>query len=153
MRPHSLGDLRAEADRTMLSRAFFETPDYRTLIETSDRSVVVGRRGTGKSAMALQLGRFFRRDEETAVVSIVPEEHQTIGLRPQVEKFGTRFSTVRAGTRIAWRYALAMETAAVLSPTYSFRERPEYQTLKPHLDNWLRSGSDGIPALSFDSQS
>jgi hypothetical protein len=55
-RPTILGDLRAEADGQMLRRAFLETADYRTLIETSDRPIVVGRRGTGKSALASFIG-------------------------------------------------------------------------------------------------
>ncbi len=118
----------------MLSRAFLETADYRTLVETSDRMIVVGRRGTGKSAMALQLRAFLDRDADTAVVTIVPEEHQTIGLRPLAARFGTRFGLIRAGARIAWRYALAMETALALSPVYSFRDRPGYAVLAPHLN-------------------
>ena len=133
---NALGDIRAEADNAMLSRAFLETADYRTLVETSDRTVIVGRRGTGKSALALQLRRFLDRDSDTVVISIIPEEHQTIGLRPHANAFGTQFSTVRAGARIAWRYALVMETALALSPTYSFRERPAYARLAPHVDRW-----------------
>ena len=43
IRPNALGDLRAEADRAMLSTTFLETSDYHTLIETSDRPIVVGR--------------------------------------------------------------------------------------------------------------
>jgi hypothetical protein len=31
IRPNVLGDLRAEADLTMLNKAFLETPDYRLL--------------------------------------------------------------------------------------------------------------------------
>jgi ABC-type phosphate/phosphonate transport system ATPase subunit len=81
IRPNALGDLRAEADDKMLSRAFLETADYRTLIETSDRTVVVGRRGTGKSALTVSLQRHWRGAGDTHVVKIAPEEHQTIGVR------------------------------------------------------------------------
>ena len=84
LRPNALGDLRAEADTTMLARAFLETADYRTLIETSDRPIVVGRRGTGKSALARQLHHFFYREGNTVVISISPEEDQTIGLRARL---------------------------------------------------------------------
>ncbi len=41
------GDTTAENDKKMLSNAFIETADFRTLIETDDRTIVVGRRGTG----------------------------------------------------------------------------------------------------------
>ena len=50
-----LGDVRAEEDTKMLKQAFVETDDYRTLIERNERCIVVGRRGTGKSALALKL--------------------------------------------------------------------------------------------------
>lgn len=50
-----LGDVRAEADHSMLSRAFYETPDYLSLIESDEKSIVVGRRGTGKSALNYRL--------------------------------------------------------------------------------------------------
>ena len=126
----------------MLPHAFLETADYRTLIETSDRVVVVGRRGTGKSALALQLQKFYQREDQTVVVLIAPQEHQTIGLRPLIALFGDTFSKIRAGTRLAWRFALMMETANALAPTYKFRNAPSFPTLKPHLDTWLKSGHD-----------
>lgn len=49
------GDTTAENDKKMLGSAFIETADFRTLIETDDRTIVVGRRGTGKSALFIQL--------------------------------------------------------------------------------------------------
>ena len=52
MKANPLGDIRAEADHEMLGHSFIETPDYKTLISATDRAVVVGRRGSGKSALA-----------------------------------------------------------------------------------------------------
>ena len=109
LRPNSLGDLRAEAD-ALLDRAFLETADYRTLIETSDRVLVVGRRGTGKSALAHALDRYCR-GTSAATIKVAPEEYEVIGLRPLAGIFGERFSLLRAGMRLVWRYALSMETA------------------------------------------
>ena len=42
-RANVLGDLRAEFDQQMLKFAFLETADYKTLIDTTDRPIVVGR--------------------------------------------------------------------------------------------------------------
>ena len=142
IRTNSLGDLRAEADDEMLSRAFLETADYRTLIETSDRTVVVGRRGTGKSALTLHLQKHWRREPQTQVVTIAPEEHQTIGLRPQVKLFGDTFSKIRAGSRLAWRYALVMEAASCLSGTYKFAKSDGYLFLESRVRKWKSSGAD-----------
>ena len=141
IRANALGDLRAEADHAMLSQAFLETADYRTLIETSDRTIVVGRRGTGKSALALQLEQFHGRESRTVVVKIKPEEHQTIGIRPQIALFGDTFSKIRAGARLAWRFAFMMEAAHALAPTYKFKESTGFQELRPSIQEWLKSGS------------
>src|ERR1700693_1269595 len=97
--PKNLGDLRAEADGAMLDRAFLETRDYRTLIETSDRILVVGRRGTGKSALTRGLQRYWGRTDGVVVAKLVPEEHQVIAVRPLVRMFGEQFSRIPAGTR------------------------------------------------------
>ncbi|MDN2631819.1 hypothetical protein OB913_26430 [Klebsiella pneumoniae] len=48
----------------MLSSTFIETADFRTLIETDDRTIVVGRRGTGKSALFIQLNEHWKKDKK-----------------------------------------------------------------------------------------
>ena len=71
-RANILGDLRAEADHAMLQSAFLETADYKTLIETTDRPIVIGRRGTGKSALAYQLKQHWRNVSGAATISRRP---------------------------------------------------------------------------------
>src|ERR1051325_6416006 len=104
-----LGDIRAERDRHMLELAFYESPDYRTLIETTDRPIIVGRRGTGKSALCYQLRKYWQKGLNTTALEIVPEEDQVIGLRSVVRLFGTRYNHIKAGVRIACKYALMLE--------------------------------------------
>ena len=139
-RPNALGDLRAEADLEMLKDTFLETADYRTLIETSDRMIVVGRRGTGKSALAIMLERHWRRANDIEIVKLSPEEHQIFGIRPIVQLFGDSFNKMRAGSRIGWRYALMMETARCLAPVLSFSRTKAFDVLKPHLKKWSNAG-------------
>jgi hypothetical protein len=50
-----LGDVRAENDHAMLDAAFYDWQDYKILFEAEDRFLVVGRRGTGKSALTYKL--------------------------------------------------------------------------------------------------
>jgi hypothetical protein len=71
-RANILGDLRAEFDHRMLQSAFLETADYKTLIDTTDRPIVVGRRGTGKSALAYQLERHWRSASYTDTIVLAP---------------------------------------------------------------------------------
>ena len=142
IRPNSLGDLRAEADQEMLDRTFLETADYRTLIETSDRTVVVGRRGTGKSALTLQLEKYWGASSSVSVIKITPEEYQTIGLRPKVALFGDSFSKVRAGSRLVWRYALMMEVALCLSKKYKFSHTVGYRNIESSVKKWSSRGKN-----------
>ena len=50
------GDVNAEND-DLLSRAFFESPDYKTLIEHPKGHLVVGRRGTGRNVVRRRRAR------------------------------------------------------------------------------------------------
>lgn len=70
MKGNLLGDIRAEHDKEMLDQAFFPTPDYKTLVESSDRCVVVGRRGTGKSALVHKLNEYWIGQQKTFVVVV-----------------------------------------------------------------------------------
>ena len=142
VRPNALGDVRAEADDKMLRQAFVETPDYRALIESHDRIIVVGRRGTGKSALVQQLHRYWDRNDKVDVIRIVPEEYQTLALRPLALLFGPAFRHIRAGVRLAWRYAFFMETVRIKSRHYSFKNGPAADFLRNELRQWDQLGYD-----------
>ena len=134
VRPNLLGDPRAEADSAMLNKAFLETSDYRTLIETSDRVIVVGRRGTGKSALTAELEKYWRHAHSTQVVKLSPEEHQVIGVRPLIQLFGEKFTRVRAGSRLMWRYALMMELGRCYVARYQFSASDEIAFLMGRIE-------------------
>ncbi len=138
LRANILGDVRAEADGEMLEIAFYETPDYRTLIESSDRTVVVGRRGTGKSALAYKLEKYWNIAQKTIVLHLAADEDQIIGIRPLIKLFGDEFKLVRAGSRIAWRYALLMEVAGALSKRYKYKNAVGSAILDRHLIDWRK---------------
>jgi MoxR-like ATPase len=89
-----LGDIRAEFDHVMLERAFIETPDYRTLLESGEGKVVVGRRGTGKSALTYRLAQEWGREKANIVITIAAEEDQIIGVRPFLQVFGEKFQHI-----------------------------------------------------------
>lgn len=145
--PNALGDVRAEADNEMLRQAFVETPDYRALIESHDRIIVVGRRGTGKSALVQGLHRYWDRNDKVDVIRIVPEEYQTLAFRPLASLFGTEFRHIRAGVRIAWRYAFMMETVRAKSRHYSFKSSPAADFLRDELKQWDQLGRDVLRRL------
>jgi hypothetical protein len=108
--------VRAESDHRILQSTFLETADYKTLIDTTDRPIVVGRRGTGKSALAYRLSQHWRDTSRTATVTLVPTEEQIIGLRSLMPEFyGDKYRLIRAGASSAWRYALLAEAAHSLT--------------------------------------
>jgi hypothetical protein len=147
MRANILGDARAEVDRRMLDAAFYESADYRTLIESSDRCIVVGRRGTGKSALAYKLGQHFEKAIKTIVLRISPDEDDIMGLRPVAELFGAQFRATRAGSTIGWRYALFMEIAEALLLRSRMRRDGALDVLEPHAKLWRMPNSTFVYRL------
>lgn len=143
MNANVLGDVRAENDHAMLDSAFHEWQDYKSIFESDDRFVVVGRRGTGKSALTYRLKKEFD-EKHYFVVLVDPNEEEFIGLRGVAEQFGNSVQRVRAAIKLAWRYALIMEIAAHLSEHYKTGEQLRSSTLNNYLREWRRHGSSTI---------
>jgi hypothetical protein len=114
------GDVRAEQDHQMLSMAFHEWQNYLTLIESNDRFIVVGRRGTGKSALTYKL-RLIWEERKIRTLVISPKEEEVIGLRGLAIQLGNTVPLIRAGIKILWRYALLLEIAEILESDYKFK--------------------------------
>lgn len=128
----------------MLDVAFLETADYKTLIDAADRPIVVGRRGTGKSALAHRLQKHWREASKTDVILLAPAEEQIIGLRAIVpEFFSDQYRLIRAGARIAWRFALLAEIACRLAKHYKLeRTAAAAAVILKHAAEWPSLGSD-----------
>jgi Cdc6-like AAA superfamily ATPase len=120
----------------MLDNAFVETADYQSLTSSHRIPIVVGRRGTGKSALVYRLRKFWRSGPDRRLVLIAPEEDQVIGIRPLVDVFGEKFNHLRAGSRIAWRYAIYLEIATAISDHPKFAKTISGTTLERELGNW-----------------
>lgn len=139
-RVNILGDIRAEGDRRMLEVAFYETPDYTTLLESADRPIVVGRRGTGKSALCYQLGKYWQRDRYAEVIEIVPHEDQIIGIRPWLRLFGEKYNQTKAGAKIAWKYALLLEVCCRVIRHYKYGHVDPDGVIERHVTAWNKAG-------------
>lgn len=134
------GDVRAEQDHNMLDSSFYESQNYRTLFESQDRFIVVGRRGTGKSALTYRLSKEWLAQRNITLV-IAPAEEQVIGLRPIASLFGESLTHIRAGIKLAWRYSLLLEIALLCQTHYkTASEVTKYQTLNAHLKAWSQKG-------------
>ena len=146
-RANIFGDARAENDHHMLDQSFYEWQDYRTLHEAHDRFIVVGRRGTGKSALTYQLEKDFRKKKEYTIV-IAPNEEEMIGLRSVAKQFGDSVTKIRAGIKLAWRYALLLEIGSRLEGYYKTQTAVSKSPyLNAELKKWKLAGSTTIERL------
>ncbi|MFG3448831.1 P-loop ATPase, Sll1717 family [Stenotrophomonas sp. NPDC047960] len=143
-KPNAFGDVRGENDHKALDESFYEWQDYRTLFESVDRFIVVGRRGTGKSAITYRLSKVWSA-RKTPVIKIAPVEEQMIGLRPLAQIFGEGLSKMRAGIKIAWKYAILMEIACELQSDYKLKRYVETSSqLSEKVADWRRRGATAV---------
>ncbi|MBD9655868.1 ATP-binding protein [Pseudomonas sp. PDM12] len=136
MKGNVLGDIRAENDAKMLESSFWETSDYKSLLESNDRSIVVGRRGTGKSALVHMLSKHWSQKPKIKIMIISPEEEQIIGLRDTFELFGEKYLHIKAGTKMAWRYGIYMEIITDLSSHYKANKYIDAGAIAQHIQSW-----------------
>lgn len=149
LRASLLGEQTAENDKKLLLENFIETPEYRSVIETKDSSVVVGRRGTGKSAMFAKLSEFWGSQKAANVIPIAPEDYQTISFRGIFKIFNGRYSHIRSAARIMWRYGFILEMLTHLSKHFKTRELiSNHQIAVDHIKRWQSIGRDFFSRLN-----
>jgi hypothetical protein len=136
MKGNVLGDIRAEHDAKMLEASFWPTTDYKSLLESHDRCIVVGRRGTGKSALVYMLSKHWHSKPKTHALTITPVEEQIIGLRDIASLFGENYLHIKAGSKLAWRYAIYMEVLSEISSHYKLQGNLTSQVALKHLSLW-----------------
>ena len=117
-----LGDVRAEVDHAMLSKAFLETPDYLTLLELDEKIVVIGRRATGKSALTYKLEAQWSTTKTGALILIAPDEHHTLALRAVLPELGATFLLIKASVRLLCKYGLMLATAQAMSNKFKLKD-------------------------------
>jgi len=133
-----LGNITAETDHEMLDKAFLETPDYKTITESCNRCIIVGRRGTGKSALNYRLKEYWKKSDKTYIFQISPDEAQVIGLRDIFSVFGDNFLHIKAGSKLMWRYAIYLEFATWFTNHYKYSKKFDTDGLLDHLLYWKK---------------
>jgi hypothetical protein len=103
--PHGnvLGATRAELDSFMLERAFVETTAFASLAHTRDFNFVVGRRGTGKSALCARLVSHFGSQHGTIVIKHTPQEHEAVEFQSVLERQTSNYSLLRTISRVVFK--------------------------------------------------
>ncbi len=128
-----LGSVRAENDTAMLARAFVETAEYRALIETQDFNFVVGRRGTGKSALFDRVNEHFQRHGKVFLYAARPQEYEALALQQSFAPYATTYSEMRALSRLVWKVHLLLLVAESLVAHYKAERSDHYFFLRDFL--------------------
>ena len=104
-----LGAARAELDTQMLDKAFVETTDYQALLTTQDFNFVVGRRGTGKSAICKKLQQYLITNKNILLITETPKEHFILEYQNLLNKVANDYRLARAISRLVWENHILLE--------------------------------------------
>ena len=124
-----LGGIRAEIDSEMLEKAFIKTHDFEALVNTRDFNFVVGRRGTGKSALYLKVTEYLKKNKLGYVYCNIPQEYEQLSLQSCLKKITTTYQEIRAITRVAWRIAILIDLLGNIKKHYKFKSSDDYEFL------------------------
>jgi len=117
-----LGAGQAEADRSMLRRAFIETADYQTLLHTTDFNYVVGRRGTGKSAIFQRLCDDFAADTGAILLTEEPQDYEMLEFQAALGKVSQEYRVLRPIARLLWNVHLLLQATKKVIRHYKFQK-------------------------------
>jgi hypothetical protein len=144
-----LGDIKAEADKAMLDTSFYETPDYKALLESPEKALVVGRRGTGKSALFYKLSQDFKTLYDAPVLAYSPEDYEIAGLRSRLKGFQSGYNHTKSAAKLLTKYALTMEVTALRIKHFKFNEIEGAVDFTKKIHDWVKSGDGFFARMGF----
>lgn len=130
-----LGAPRAEVDIEMLKSAFVETHDFRALTQTDDFNFVVGRRGTGKTALFIKVADRYSQDSHVYLNRIRPEEYAALTFRSAIEQMSAEYQISRAICRVCWKANLLIEIIKKIKDHYKLSRSPEADSVQRYFAN------------------
>lgn len=96
----------------MLKSAFVHTHDFKALINTQDFNFVVGRRGTGKTALFIKIAEHHLQNKNIRLYKITTEEHAALYFRSSLENIASDYQITRAICRVCWKANLLIYNLA-----------------------------------------
>jgi hypothetical protein len=124
------GDPAAENEATQLDNYFLETEQFRLTLN-GDLNIILGRKGSGKTAIFVQTRNRVRANKNNIVVDLAPEGFQLIKLKEFVLKqltHGTRNELIAA----FWEYIIWLEIAYKLLEKDERRVRFDSRLIAPY---------------------
>jgi hypothetical protein len=143
-----LGEARAEQD-PLLSRTFVETTEYATLRQWASSYVVVGRRGTGKSALFNALRDHASKDHRVLIV-LQPDGDEVLPVRAIVEhltRHNHSYDNLREVSTLLCRYMLLMEIVSVALDKSLLDGTARDGLLADEARGWLSEGTTPLERL------
>ncbi len=105
----SVGDPTAENEMTTLGQYFLATDQYNRALR-GEVNLVVGRKGTGKTALWIQIRDRIRADKRNIVVDLKPEGYQLLKLKEDMLAHLTQGASQHLLTAF-WEYLILLEVA------------------------------------------
>lgn len=105
----SIGDPTAENEMTTLGTYFLATDEYNRAVR-GEVNLVVGRKGTGKTALWIQVRNRIRADKRNIVVDLKPEGYQLLKLKEDMLAHLTQGASQHLLTAF-WEYLILLEVA------------------------------------------
>jgi hypothetical protein len=124
------GDPAAENEATQLDNYFLETEQFRLTL-SGDLNIILGRKGSGKTAIFIQTRNRMRANKNNIVVDLAPEGFQLIKIKEFVLKQlsrGTRKELIAA----FWEYIIWLEIAYKLLEKDERRVRFDSRIIAPY---------------------
>jgi len=105
----NMGDPTAENEMTTLAEYYLPTNEYSRAVR-GDVNLVVGRKGSGKTALFIQVRDAIRADKRNIVVDLKPEGYQLIKLKEDILEYLSEGSRQHLVTAF-WEYLILLEVA------------------------------------------
>jgi energy-coupling factor transporter ATP-binding protein EcfA2 len=107
----------------MLDVAFYESRAYRELVGGKDYRFVVGRRGTGKSALARKVRDALTRQKGVLLLSEHPEEEKVSAWHSELGGITGNYAEARTIAKLAWKVQVLTQALDTIVDNYKYDVR------------------------------
>jgi hypothetical protein len=127
-----IGDPTAENEMATLSEYYLQTHEYQQTLHGSV-NLAVGRKGSGKTALFIQLRDKVRNDRRNVVVDLRPEGYQLIKLKEDILAYLSEGSRQHLITAF-WEYLILLEVAYKLLEKDQYTYKHNHETRDLYLE-------------------
>jgi len=147
----SVGDPTAENEMTTLENYYLQTDQY-LRASRGEVNLVVGRKGSGKTALFIRLRDTTRDDKRNIVVDLKPESYQLLKLKDEILEYLAEGSKQHLVTAF-WEYLILLEVTYKLleKDRNSHRFNHNISELYERLEN-IYKGSEGLAEGDFSER-